>query len=355
MQLRMLGLALLAACGPGDGGGLGGSVDGAVNGQPDATPGAFPDAASCASTRREADEALAPVDIIWVVDSSGSMSNEETAVQNALNDFSSFIDQSSIDYHVILIGDAGSMNVPPPLGGSAEFLHVNQTISSTNALQMVHATYAQYQAFLRPQATLHIVVVTDDESDWSPSQFNSSIASLTNPGLRADYVMHAICSEEVAIITPPPPLPPVMGPCSGGLGTGGAADPGLRYIEMVNDTGGVWRSICTSNWTPIFTAVAQAVSVGIALPCTFDLPDPPMGESLDPDRVNFVFTPSGGGNAITVPRVSDQTACGSAPGWYYDDPAMPTQILVCPATCSVLEGDPNGAVEIEFGCASVVL
>lgn len=344
-------------CGPAKRGSGGDEVDGGANpSDPDArpsTPG--PDAAACATSSREASESLAPVDIIWVVDSSGSMNDEEAAVQNALNDFSGFIDASGIDYRVILIGDAGSMSVPPPLGGSPEFLHVNVSVGSNDALEKLHANYASYQSFLRDNALLHIVIVTDDESDWSAAHFNSQIAGLSNPGLRADYTLHSVCSESTVVFTPPPPLPPIMGPCSGGLGAGGAADVGDVYMDMTAATGGVWRSICTTNWDPVFMAVAQAVSVGIALPCTFDIPDPPDGESLDPDRVNFVFQPSGGGAAVTVPRVSGAGACGPSGGWYYDDPVAPTTIEVCPATCTVLEGDQDGSVDIEFGCASIVL
>ncbi len=313
-----------------------------------------PDAAACASSSVSAETAVRPVDIIWVVDSSGSMDDEAAAVQDALNDFSAFIDAQSIDYRVILVGDAGAMAVPPPLGGSPEFLHVDQDVGSTNALQVLHDSFAQYQSFLRDDAVLHIVVVTDDESNWSHAEFDANIASLPAPGLDPDYTLHSICSESTVVLDLPP-LPPIMGPCSGGLGVGGAADIGQTYIDMSAATGGVWRSICTSDWAPIFTAVAEAVSVGVALPCVFDLPPPPEGETLDPNRVNFVFTPSGGGSPATIPRVDNAGACGGNHGWYYDDPATPTQILVCPHTCDALSADTDGQVDIQFGCATVVL
>lgn len=324
------------------------------SGQPDAAgpTGDQPDAAACTTSSAAADEAVSPVDIIWVVDSSGSMNDENQAVQDALNDFSASIAASGVDYRVILIGDAGSMSVPPPLGGSPEFLHVNQSVASTNALELLHAKYPDYQSFLRPNAVSHFVIVTDDESDWSQNQFDTQLANLS-PGFANGYTLHSICSEETVILTPPPPLPPVMGPCLGGLGGGGAAEPGLTYIDITSDTGGVWRSICESNWDPVFTAVAQAVSVSTPLPCTYDIPTPPDGQSIDPSRVNFVFQPSTG-NDVAVPRVDSAGACGTGPGWYYDDPATPTQIIACPATCDDLTADPDGEVEIQFGCASIV-
>jgi hypothetical protein len=96
------------------------------------------------------------------------------------------------------------------------------------------------------------------------------------------------------------------------------------------------------------------VTEGLTLPCTFDIPEPPVGQTLDPMLVNFVYTPTGG-SPITIPNVGSMAGCAGGPGWYYDNPAMPTQIIVCPATCSVLEGDATGTVSVEFGCSTVVL
>jgi hypothetical protein len=298
-----------------------------------------------------ADEVIRPVDILWVVDTSGSMDDEASEVQNALNDFSNFIAASGTNYRVVLIADAGEMNVPAPLGGSAEFLHVNQVVNSSDALQIVHSTYSAYESFLRPGAATHIVVVTDDESDWSHSQFDSQIAGLGNAAF-SDYTLHAICSEEQVLLTPPPPLPPVMGPCTGGLGAGGAAEFGETYINMASATGGLWSSICSTDWNPIFDSVATAVAEAIPLPCTYDIPDPGQGEVLDPNRVNFIYQSSTGSDE-TIVRVDGSGSC-AGDGWYYDDPANPTQILLCPQTCSTLEADAEGDVEIQFGCATIV-
>jgi hypothetical protein len=357
---------VLVACGPsstnpgddsGDDDGAG-AADAAVIDVPDAAFGGpdapLPaDAAACTATEASAEEAFAPVDIIWVVDSSGSMDDEASAVQNALNGFSSYIAAQGIDYRVILIGDAGAMTVPPPLGGSPRFLHVNVTVNSTDALEKIVSAYPMYQSFLRPGAGVHFVVVTDDESDWSKAQFDAALAGLSAPGIPAGYTFHAVCSEEVPFQLFPPPVPPVMLPCSGGLGAGGAAAPGKVYIGMTMATGGLWKSICTSDWTPIFSAVAQAVSVPVPLPCTFQIPPPPGGMALDPDQVNFVYTPTGGSDTV-IPQKSSAAACGAGQGWYYDDPASPTQIIACPATCTALTADPSGEVHIEFGCSSII-
>ncbi len=340
------------ACGPSgsktNGDGLADGGGGAV----DASQSSGPDAAACLSASISADEVLKPVDIIWAVDTSGSMDDEANEVQNALNNFSTFIANSAIDYRVILIASASDMNVPPPLGGSTEFLHINRTVASNDALQVIYTSYNLYKDFLRPGAATHFVIVTDDESDWSHSHFNANIANFSAAPF-TDYVLHAICSEEQVLIPANPPLPALMGPCTGGLGTGGAAQFGETYINMASATGGLWSSICSTNWTPIFDSVAAAVSEGIPLPCTYDIPEPGQGETIDPDRVNFVYQNAAGGSE-TISRVDDASSCSQNGGWYYDSPTSPSQILLCPQTCDVLAADEEGDVEIQFGCATVV-
>jgi hypothetical protein len=123
---------------------------------------------------------------------------------------------------------------------------------------------------------------------------------------------------------------------------------------MVDATGGVWQSICSTVWGPIFTAVAQAVAVATLLPCVYDIPEPPDGETLEPSEVNLVFTSSGGAEE-TVPNVIDATGCGPTGGWYYDNPTTPSQIILCPSTCTMFQSDPGGRVDVAFGCETVIL
>ena len=42
-------------------------------------------------------------------------------------------------------------------------------------------------------------------------------------------------------------------------------------------------------------------------------------------------------------------------GWYYDNPAAPTQIILCPASCTLVEGDMTGEVDVTLGCSTVIL
>lgn len=97
---------------------------------------------------------------------------------------------------------------------------------------------------------------------------------------------------------------------------------------------------------------------GQSLPCQFDLPVPEAG-TPDYSKVNVVYTDSATMNASVVPYVADLADCaadgGANGGWYYDvdpfiDAGTPTKVVLCPATCSTVQGDPTGKVDVVQGC-----
>lgn len=348
--ISLVAMVAAAACGP-----TGGGPDGGGPGGPDGPPGSDPDgggfgpdarplsdAAPCVATEVTADEVVLPVDIIWVIDNSGSMDEEEARVQNNMNNFAATIAASGIDYHVIVITDASHINVPPPLGGSPEFLAVNVSIGSNDPLEKIVTTYPMWQAFLRPNSIKHFVAVTDDESDWSQSQFESALAALTAPGFPDGFQFHAVVAED-------PPFD-FTSHCFTL-----AAAVGQTYLDLQAAHPGLFFSLCDTDWSPLFTNLATAVSMGVALPCTFGIPDPGGGMTIDFTAVNFVYTPTGG-TPQNIPYKADMAACGNTQGWYYDTPppGTPTQIIVCPATCDAITGDPTGEVEVAFGCATII-
>ncbi|MBI5487018.1 MAG: VWA domain-containing protein [Deltaproteobacteria bacterium] len=291
---------------------------------------------ACVAENVTAEHAVAPVDIIWVVDSSGSMDFENHAVRDNLNAFSMSISASGIDHHVVLIGDRGEMDVPPPLGGSVDFLHIDYGVDSNEGLQALLAQYPTYRTMLRPGAVQHFVAVTDDESDISADEFIASLEALADPGFPPGWKFHSIVAQGGI---------PYIGCITG-------ARIGAEYLELTRRTGGVTASVCQTDWSPIFAALEEAIGVRTELPCNYDLPDPPAGMALDPGLVNLDYTPEGGATE-SIPRVADPGAC-PAMGWYYDDLVAPTQILLCPETCDILRTD-SGSVDVAFGCATIMM
>lgn len=303
----------------------------------------------CAASRTEAERTLRPVDIVWVVDSSGSMRDEADIVQSNINGFVASLSNAGIDdYRVVMVTQKGFLDVPDPLGSdSARFLFIDERVNSNEPLQDLLARFDDYRGFLRPDAVTHFVVVTDDESDLSASQFLSQMGARLG---HQDFKVHAVASENVTheecfLIF----CNQVEG-CKSA--TNEAAAIGHQHYAAAEATGGLTFSICTENWDSLFTELAEVVSVAAPIPCELLVPEPPAGETLDPNLVNVVFTPSGASEGEAIPRVSGSDVCGDGGGWYYDVPEAPTRIHLCPASCTSAEA--GGAVDIALGCATIV-
>lgn len=294
---------------------------------------------TCSAIEVSADPVTLPADIVWVIDNSGSMELEEARVQDNMNAFAEQIADSGIDYRVVVITDRDHVRVPPPLGGSDRLLEIDREVGSNDPLQIVLSTYPQWQGFLRPDSVKHFVAVTDDESDLSQAEFERQVAALDDPGYPAGFVFHAVVAES-------PPWD-WNSPCFIL-----AAAIGATYIGLQEDHGGVFYSLCESDWSPLFDALSGSVASLSALPCTFDIPAPADGDAVDYDAVNFVYTPAGAGS-VTIPYVGDGAACDGDGGWYYDDDDAPRQILACPSTCEALTA-AAGSVEVAFGCATLL-
>lgn len=89
----------------------------------------------------------------------------------------------------------------------------------------------------------------------------------------------------------------------------------------------------------------------LALPCDFAIPAVSAGQ-LDPTKVNVQHTLTGS-MPVHFTQVPDAAACQAGQSnWYYDDPANPRRVVMCPAACAEL--GQGGKVEIVYGCKTVV-
>jgi hypothetical protein len=93
---------------------------------------------------------------------------------------------------------------------------------------------------------------------------------------------------------------------------------------------------------------------GTAAGCTYQIPVPTNGGNPNYDEVNVAITPQGG-KTIYAYRVKDQASCpATGENWYYDNPAKPTQIILCASTCNEVMNAKNDEVDILLGCGSIV-
>ncbi len=306
----------------------------------------------CTGRTFDANNGVAPVDIVWVIDNSGSMDEEAALIQDRMNDFAAAITSSGIDdYHVVVMTRSGWVTVPAPLGTDpVRFRFVDEDVQSNEPLEDALARLPDYDDFIRPDSVMNFIFVTDDESDITAGAFNGMMEA----ALGRTYVANVIVSPPGSMYMEcpfpgfcTPPLPGCMGP------RGNAAANGDQYWALATSTGGAQLSICAEDWTVLFDELTAVVGRPTAIPCVFEIPPPPDMMSLDPTRVNVVFTSAPGAAPVTIPRATD--GCASGRGWVYDSDTSPTEIILCPAECAIVEAAPSGNVTVQFGCATVLI
>ncbi len=97
-------------------------------------------------------------------------------------------------------------------------------------------------------------------------------------------------------------------------------------------------------------AAAIAAIRGKALGCVYDLPEPPLGETIDPAKVNVKVTIDG--VVTTIPkRATTADTCSVDPCWDY----TPTgEVELIGIACSKLTTGAATKVQIEVGCETIV-
>jgi hypothetical protein len=111
-----------------------------------------------------------------------------------------------------------------------------------------------------------------------------------------------------------------------------------------------------THYIPASGDVAGALSMALTqitgmITCAYTIPQV-AGMPVDPTKVNVQITIGAGGTPQAVGKVANLAACGALGGWYYDNDAAPTQILLCPQTCDAVKVDPNSGVDVLYGCPS---
>lgn len=109
----------------------------------------------------------------------------------------------------------------------------------------------------------------------------------------------------------------------------------------------------TMDVTAQFLAALDAIRAA-KLDCTFQVPLPGLGETLDYHQVNVQV--SNGGQDTDLFYVPDAAHCDAGGGWYYDtdpDQSSPSKIIVCPSSCSAFQ-QQKASVNIALGCQTVV-
>jgi len=294
------------------------------------------------------------VDIVWVVDNSGSMVEERGQIEANINpQFADRMSASGLDYRVVMITDKGTgtgqVCVAPPLGGPdcgdnpPLYRAIDQVVGSTDSLSLVLSTYGSsnpsldWSTSLRYDAVKVFIEVTDDNSALSAASFDTQLLAKQPAGIFGtaagrNYVFHSIIG---------------VNPGQPNLKCLTAVNTGAQYQVLSTLTGGRILSVCATDYSPIFDEIVNAIigSVG----CTFTMASGGGAGVVDFDKVVMRFTPSNG-TPVDITGVQDASQC-SGDGWYYDDNATPTKLGLCPDTCATVKADPGAKIEI-VACAN---
>ena len=187
--------------------------------------------------------------------------------------------------------------------------------------------YAKGWATANPLHKVAVVLATDGEPNaCSPSDI---------PGIAA------LASAAYASAPSVPSFVIGVGSSLSNLDAIAKAGSGNQTGAFLVDTGG--------NAVQQFEAALEAIR-GKLLGCDY-APPTSSGGTPDYSKVNVQTTVQGAVSKLAT--VAGAGGCDpTAGGWYYDNPAAPTKITLCPVNCTAVQADPNAQVDIEVGCPS---
>jgi hypothetical protein len=217
---------------------------------------------------------------------------------------------------------------------------VEETLNSrgatpTQAVMSGTITYVQGRRTATPGAYA-IVLVTDGYPDQcdrdSTPQDEDDIQLVVGEARRANTA--GIKTYVIGINNPP-----IAG-----------APPTLTNLNQVAAAGGTTQAFLIDTGNPTATVGAFRTAVnqirGQAVSCNLRIPPAPAGKTFDKRNVRVLYgTGTAAGTALTY----DQT-CAKPNAWKYNNPTTPTEIVLCPTTCTTVQANPQARIDVEFTC-----
>lgn len=297
------------------------------------------DGAACTPTTMAA--TAAPVDLLVLLDQSGSMADPVAggtkwqAVSAALADFAQTSTQPGLRVGLAYFAVAGasgdSCAVADYATPEVELGPVTAAAGAITASLALHApstgaptapalagalAHAGAWAVEHPAAAATVALVTDG----APTDCDTATSGLV-------AIAAAAAAATPAVVT-------------SAIGVG----PGLGFLDAVADAGGG-----AAAQVPLAGDVAGGVRAGLELAvaragqCRYAVP---VGADLA--QLNLVLA-VGAAAPATVPRVADAAACASGDGWYVEDAG---RARLCATSCAAVT-TMTARVEVAVGCPTV--
>jgi Mg-chelatase subunit ChlD len=128
----------------------------------------------------------------------------------------------------------------------------------------------------------------------------------------------------------------------------------LVSLNLVAQAGGTEHAFLVDTGGDVAKEFGDALDQirGAAASCDFSIPEDAADDPIDPSKVNVSYLPNGTKTPTRVPQtfMGDPKNCDDAGGWYYDNPASPKLIKLCESTCEALSA---GSIQVEFGCETI--
>lgn len=130
--------------------------------------------------------------------------------------------------------------------------------------------------------------------------------------------------------------------------------PSLNNLNTIAENGGTKSAFLvdtSGNAAAQLSAALATIRSTTALDCTYTVPSPPAGQTLDPSRVNITYTNSAG-TVTTLLQDPPGTSCDAGSGWQYSTDGK--TINLCGKACNDVKADKNGKLQVLFGCTTQV-
>lgn len=202
------------------------------------------------------------VDVLWVIDNSCSMGDQQEKLAESAPLFMQFFLDSGLDYHIgvvstdmfdenesgkLIPGPGNTLWITPETPDAVNVFAGMAVLGNQGRFpeKGLGATYAAFElqqtwndGFFREDSGVHVIVLSD-ESDFTED-------SIVTQGELIDYLNNLRSEADAvsfhSIVTPPDDFCP------------GIATPGTRYIEVTNAVGGVYWSLC-DEWVGALEAI----------------------------------------------------------------------------------------------------
>lgn len=190
------------------------------------------------------EKAEQPLDMIWVIDNSSSMSVEAAQVRNNLNSFLTELNNKS-NFKFALIsakGTSGTSVSIPTTFNTSNFVQINLSIGSHDGPQKLIdqlKSSSVLQGFFRANSKKVIVFVTDDNA----SGVGTASTYLNNLLIQQNWSKESV--SQFGFVAP-----------SDRTCSTKAAD-GVFYEQLASLTNGSIYNLCDSDWKPNFNSLLQ--------------------------------------------------------------------------------------------------